>query len=103
MRAIEAVEKEVSVDRQRVSLWGASMGGAGATTISFHHPDRFAFVTSYFGDSRYDLTTYVRNLVGGEEGARRVNALDVLENARHLPVLLVHGEDDHTSPMRQST
>jgi hypothetical protein len=32
-----------------------------------------------------------------------VNALDVLENARHLPVLLVHGEDDRTSPIRQST
>jgi pimeloyl-ACP methyl ester carboxylesterase len=103
MQAIDALGRELAVDRQRISIWGASMGGAGATTIAFHHPDRFAFVASYFGDSRYDLTTYVRTILGGEDGARRVNALDVLENARHLPVFLVHGEDDRTSPMKQST
>jgi pimeloyl-ACP methyl ester carboxylesterase len=103
MRALDALGTELAVDRQRVSIWGASMGGAGATTIGFHHPDRFAFVASYFGDSRYDLTTYVRGILGGEDGARRVNALDVLENARHLPVFLVHGEDDRSSPVRQST
>lgn len=103
VRAIDAVSKEVGVDRQRVSLWGASMGGAGATTISFHRPDRFAFVASYFGDSKYDLTTYVKGVLGGEAGAHRVNALDVLENARHLPVWLIHGEQDTSSPVRQST
>ncbi len=103
MRAIDALASELAVDRQRVSIWGASMGGAGATTIAFHRPDRFAFVASWFGDSRYDMGTYVKPILGSEEGARRVNALDVLENARHLPVFLVHGEDDRTSPMKQST
>jgi len=103
LRAIDAVAAEIAIDPQRVSIWGASMGGAGATTIAFHHPDRFAFVASWFGDSRYDLTTYVRGVLDGEEGARKVNALDVLENARHLPVLLVHGEDDRSSPLKQST
>jgi hypothetical protein len=103
LRAIDALAGEMALDRQRVSIWGASMGGAGATTIAFHHPDRFAFVASYFGDSRYDLTTYVRAILGGEDGAHRVNALDVLDNARHLPVLLVHGEADRTSPLKQST
>lgn len=102
MRAIEALGTQLKVDPQRVSIWGASMGGAGATTISFHHPDRFAFVASYFGDSKYDLTTYVKTIFGGEENAKKVNCLDVLENARWLPVFLVHGEDDHTSPIRQS-
>lgn len=102
MRAIEAVKAALAIDPRRVSLWGASMGGAGATTIGFHHPDRFAFVTSYFGDSKYDLTTYVKGVLGGEAGARKVNALDVVENARHLPVFLVHGEADTSSPVRQS-
>lgn len=103
MRAIDALAAELAVDRQRVSIWGASMGGAGATTIGFHRPDRFAFIASYFGDSRYDLTTYVRGILGGEAGAHRVNALDVVENARHVPVMLVHGEADRTSPIAQST
>lgn len=102
LEAIDAVERVVPVDRQRVSLWGASMGGAGATTISFHHPDMFAFAASYFGDSQYDLTTYVRGVLGGEAGAHKVNALDILENARHLPVFLVHGDVDKSSPVRQS-
>lgn len=103
MRAIAALEKEIAIDRQRVSIWGASMGGAGATTISFHRPDRFAFVASWFGDSKYDVTTYVRSLLPTDAVAKKINALDVIENARHLPVFLVHGEDDHTSPIVQST
>jgi pimeloyl-ACP methyl ester carboxylesterase len=102
MRAIDALGEVVAVDARRVSLWGASMGGAGATTIGFHHPDRFASVTSFFGDSRYDLSTYVRGLLHDEHGAHLVNALDVVDNARWLPVWLLHGEDDRTSPIRQS-
>jgi enterochelin esterase-like enzyme len=85
-----------------VSLWGASMGGAGATTIGFHHPDRFLAVTSFFGDSRYDLSTYVRAILRDPLAAHRVNALDIVDNARNLPVWLIHGEDDATSPIGQS-
>ncbi|MBX3185872.1 MAG: prolyl oligopeptidase family serine peptidase [Labilithrix sp.] len=103
MRAIDAAESAIAIDRRRVSIWGASMGGAGATTIGFHRPARFAFVASYFGDSKYDLTTYVRTLIPDEAAARRVNALDMVDNARHLPVWLIHGEDDRTSPIAQST
>jgi enterochelin esterase-like enzyme len=102
LRSIDALSSAIAVDPRAVSIWGASMGGAGATTIAFHHPDRFAGVASFFGDSKYDLQTYVRSILPDEAAAHRVNALDVVENARHLPVLLVHGEDDRTSPIRQS-
>ncbi len=109
MRAIDALQSLVivresleSVHNLQVSIWGASMGGAGATTIGFHHPDRFAAVTSFFGDSSYDLSTYVRSILVDEHGAHLVNALDVVDNARNLPVRLIHGEDDVTSPIRQS-
>lgn len=102
LRALAALEATVDVDPRRVSIWGASMGGAGATTIGFHAPSRFASVVSFFGDSKYDMTTYVRTILGDEAGARRVNALDVVENARHLPVWLIHGEADTTSPIAQS-
>ncbi len=109
LRAIDALGSAIPVSTSldsasslTVSIWGASMGGAGATTIAFHHPDRFAAATSFFGDSSYDLSTYVRSILVDERGAHRVNALDVVDNARNLPVWLIHGEDDTTSPIRQS-
>lgn len=102
MRAIDAAASVIAVDRQRVSIWGASMGGAGATTIGLHRPDRFATVTSFFGDAAYDLTTYVRSILPTPAAAHLVNALDVAPSARHVPVWLVHGEADKVSPIAQS-
>ena len=102
LRALTALAAALAVDADRVTLWGASMGGAGATTIGLHHPDRFAGVISLFGDSRYDLSTYVHGILHDEAAAHRVNALDVVDNARNLPVWLIHGEDDRVSPVQQS-
>lgn len=102
LRAIDALAERVAIAKSRVSIWGASMGGAGATTLGLHHPDLFASVTSFFGDSKYDLATYVRPLLVDERGAHLVNALDVVDNARNLPVWLIHGEADRTSPIHQS-
>jgi enterochelin esterase-like enzyme len=102
LRAIDAACTVVAVNRTAVSIWGASMGGAGATTIGLHHPDRFASITSFFGDSKYDLSTYVHAILPNEAAAHRVNALDVVDNARSVPVWLVHGDADAVSPIRQS-
>jgi len=102
MTAIDELARAVAIDRRRVSLWGASMGGAGATTIGFHHPDRFATITSFFGDSKYDMATYVKSILHDDAGAHRVNALDVADNARNVPVWLIHGEADTVSPIAQS-
>jgi pimeloyl-ACP methyl ester carboxylesterase len=102
LRAIDALSAALAVDSQAVSIWGASMGGAGATTISFHHPDRFATATSFFGDSRYDRATYAGRILRSDAAAHAVNALDVVDNARHLPVWLIHGQDDRTSKIEQS-
>ena len=102
MRAISALESRMAIDPTRVSIAGASMGGAGATTIGLHRPDRFASITSFFGDSKYDLATYVRPILHDAAGAHAVNAADVADNARYVPVWLVHGEDDRVSPIAQS-
>jgi pimeloyl-ACP methyl ester carboxylesterase len=103
MRAIDAVTAEIAIDPQRVSIWGASMGGQGATTIGFHRPHRFAFVASYFGDAKLDVSSYVRSILPTEDAAHKFNPLDVIDNARHVPLWLIHGEDDKTSPIVQST
>lgn len=102
MRAMDVLARTIAVDPRRVSLWGASMGGGGATTIGFHRPDRFASITSFFGDAKFDLGTYVRNILPDEAAAHAVNPIDVIDNARHVPVWLVHGEADKTSPIRES-
>jgi len=102
MRALASLESAIAVDPQRVSIFGASMGGAGATTIGFHHPDRFATITSLFGDSKYDLSTYVRSILPTPAAAHLVNALDVVDSVRHVPVWLVHGDADRVSPIEQS-
>jgi enterochelin esterase-like enzyme len=102
MRAIDALAAVIAVDPRRVSLWGASMGGAGATTVGFHHPDRFASVTSYFGDSKYDMSSYVKGILHDDAGAHAVNAFDVVDNARWLNVRLIHGTADVTSNVAQS-
>lgn len=102
LAALDALGQTLPVDPRRVSLWGASMGGAGATTIGFHHPDRFATITSFFGDAKYDLSGYVRGILPTEAAAHRVNPIDAVENTRHVPVWLIHGENDKTSPIVQS-
>jgi len=102
LRAIDALSAAVAVDSRAISIWGASMGGAGATTIALHHPDHFAMVASFFGDSRYDRATYVGRILRSDAEAHAVNALDVVDNARHLPVWLIHGEEDRTSKIAQS-
>lgn len=102
MRAIDAAERAVAVDPRRVSIWGASMGGQGATTIGLHRPDRFAFIASYFGDARFNINSYVRSILPTAEAAHRVNPIDVIDNARHVPIWLIHGEADRTSAVRES-
>ncbi len=102
LRALGALGEQVAIDKLRVSIAGASMGGAGATTIGLHSPDRFASITSFFGDSKYDLGTYVKPILKDEAGAHRVNALDVVDNARNVPMWLLHGEEDRVSPIAQS-
>jgi pimeloyl-ACP methyl ester carboxylesterase len=69
LRAVAAASEVLAIDRAAISIWGASMGGAGATTIGLHHPDRFASVTSFFGDSKYDLSTYVHAILADEAAA----------------------------------
>lgn len=102
VRAMDALGQTIAIDPRRVSVWGASMGGAGATTIGLHRPDRFASITSLFGDSKYDLGTYVKSILPTPAAAHAVDSLDLAANARHVPIWLIHGEADRVSPIEQS-
>jgi poly(3-hydroxybutyrate) depolymerase len=100
--SMHALAQVLSIDPRRISIFGASMGGQGATTIAFHHPDRFAFVASLFGDARLPRRGYLLNYFPTDLDARRVNPADAGENARYLPTWLLHGDADRTSPVTES-
>lgn len=101
-RAIDAAKGVLAVDENRMSIWGASMGGQGAMTIALHHPDKFAVVGSFFGDARFDLASYVRSILPTPDAAHRVNPIDAIDNARHQYTFLIHGDADKTSSVTES-
>jgi len=103
LSSIDAMARALPVDPDRVYLFGASMGGAGATTIGLRHPDRFAALASFFGDSRYALGSYTDAVLPDQQAVDAASCLGFAENARHVPVLLVHGRLDATSALVQST
>ena len=77
---LEAVERDYSVDRNRVYLTGHSMGGFGTWSIAIDHPDLFAAIAPISG--------------GGNPA--RVAAIV------HIPALIIHGDADKTVPVQRS-
>ncbi len=101
--AIDHVLATQPIDPDRVSLIGASMGGAGATTIGYRHPHRFASVASFFGDCEYAMGGYTGRALPTPELRRAASPCSLAQNARHLPTLLVHGLRDRVSSPRETT
>src|SRR5690606_11912066 len=85
LETIEAVARNYPIDRDRIVLWGFSMGGAGAWHLGAHYPDHWVAVSpgAGFAETRryinlspaqyppvyqqtlwgmYDAPDYVRNL-----------------------------------------
>ncbi len=110
LEAIEAVARHYPIDRDRIVLWGFSMGGAGAWHLGAHYPDRWVAVSpgAGFAETRryqnlqpdkyppayeqtlwglYDVPDYVRNLLNvpviaySGENDRQIQAARVMEEA----------------------
>lgn len=99
--AIEETCRLYSVDRDRVYLAGNSMGGYGAYCIGLHRPDRFAALMAgcaqsdyytWYGLDRPDVPAFKRSMY------ELSNPVDWLPNARNLPMLIQHGENDLLVP-----
>lgn len=114
--AMQDVIRRYRIDESRVTLWGFSMGGAGAWHLGLHHPSRWAsvgagagFVDFYKYQKQteqlpeyqhqalriYDAKDYALNLsvvpfitYGGENDAQLLASLDVQEQAEKLGVPL---------------
>ncbi len=74
---IALAEKIYSVDPNRIYIMGNSMGGLGAWRFGQLYPDRFAALASFCG---WTGDYY-------------------LENLRHVPVLVAHGDADTNVPI----
>lgn len=109
--------REGVVDAGRVCILGASYGGYAALWAPVRHPERYRCAVSFAGISdlssmaRYDTRRFTapryarerrRQLRGETEtdlGA--VSPIRQLERIR-VPLLIAHGEKDHTVPTSQS-
>ena len=82
MEVLSLVREEFNIDSNRIYLWGHSMGGAGTYHIASRHPDLFAGLG-----------------VAAPATPTGVTAREVLGNIRHLPILVLHGDNDQTVPV----
>ena len=79
MNVFELVTDELSIDENRIYLWGHSMGGAGTHYLASRHPDLWAGLAA---------------VAGGSVNADFVDA----EAIRHIPFLVIQGSDDQVVP-----
>ena len=85
MNVLELMRKDFNVDQRRIYLAGQSMGGAGALFLGIKHRDIWAAVAASAPAIRAQLHTP-----------------DELEQARDMPIILVHGDADPGVPVEQS-
>ncbi len=85
------------VDRTRVTIAGASMGGTGTAEIAFHYPDHFAALSPLCGYQSYfvrrdtalqPLRQWERKLM------HRFSPASSADAGRYLPMYLAHGLKD---------
>ena len=82
MNVLDLVQRELRVDEDRIYLWGHSMGGAGSYHLAATHPGIWAGVA-----------------VAAPAPAAPPTQLEAFT---HVPVLVLHGDEDRTVPVAQT-
>jgi dienelactone hydrolase/catechol 2,3-dioxygenase-like lactoylglutathione lyase family enzyme len=108
LAAIDWLTKRPSVDRDRIGLVGASMGGQVALLTAAHKPPIKA-VASYFAPTDLArwraanpfIRDYLDDLCGPEGLPVRSPIFRVAQI--DIPVLLIHGDSDENVPVDQTT
>ena len=77
---LREVKREYTIDEDRISLWGQSMGGYGTYSLACKYPQIWAALAPSAGGASEDL----------------------LENIVHIPIHIYHGEKDHLVPVQQA-
>jgi predicted peptidase len=81
MNVLAIAQKEFTIDPDRIYLWGHSMGGGGTYHLAAKYPDIWA---------------------GIAVAAPSPPDLNALERFRHIPVLVMHGDEDKTIPIART-
>lgn len=85
MNVLGLMRDEFNVDSNRIYLWGHSMGGAGTYHIAAKHPDLFA------------------GLGVAAPGPGADAPMDtILNNIKHLPIFVLHGDNDTVIPVEHT-
>jgi surfactin synthase thioesterase subunit len=83
MATIRTVSDQYHVDADRIFLTGMSNGGIGAYLIGAHHASRFAAIVP---------------MASGLDDV----LMPLLQNYRHTPLYIIHGQRDEVMPVRLS-
>lgn len=98
-------ERVYSIDPNRVSLTGTSMGGYGAYAVGLHTPGEWAAVAPISGRTDFDLWFKMQRSQMPAWKRVLFDADDprtLIENARNTPFLTQHGAADKTVPVEHS-
>ncbi|MBI1929748.1 prolyl oligopeptidase family serine peptidase [Candidatus Poribacteria bacterium] len=99
LEAIEHTASNYAIDRDRITITGASMGGAATWYLISHYPDLFAAAAPFCGYCDYRLWEKPGGLTfhlheWEEPSWKSRSAAFLIENLAHTPVWIVHGEWD---------
>ncbi len=94
--AIEDVRRRYRIDHRRISLWGFSMGGAGAWHLGLHHPGTWASVGAGAGFvDFYKYQKQTEKRPSWQDATLHIyDAVDYSMNAFNVPMIGYGGEND---------
>jgi len=92
LRVLNKVQKEYSIDPDKVYLTGSSMGGFGTWLIGLNNPDLFAAISPVCAPSLYSGTKVLNS----------ISPIEYISNARNLPARIYHGAIDSTVNVNNS-
>jgi len=93
---LDQTEREFSIDRNRVSLTGMSMGGAGVWVLAADYPKRWSAVAPVCG--------YVHRppQLADAESPTTQSYADFARRLSRVPIWIFHGSADDTVPVSES-
>ncbi len=94
--ALADVQRRFRIDDRRITLWGFSMGGAGAWHLGLHHPSLWSSMGAGAGFvDFYGYQSIQESLPPWQHATLHIyDALDYALNAANLPVITYGGELD---------